>query len=277
MKIIAQSNFFSLVERVHNDELYAKSFYVSTGYEATGWLKVALDNFRVKDARWDIFRSPNNILNGGDYVDKLKGETAYLAIGSKLRQAPGDEREGLPREVLAECVRAIIQAESFLYVERGFPTAQAYEEHWNKMYLNSCRFYSNLDRVEQQWCEHVGDYPREQNLFNRSKGCVICRQADGSLLATGSFIDSFHELGIYVSLSEKGIVTSCTGSFLRAPDHVCFENTRHLNLLAGNNIINMSKKDIGKIAGGSEGCDHLVDMLNEIRRQLIGVCDKLTG
>lgn len=45
------------------------------------------------------------------------------------------------------------------------------------------------------------------------------------------------------------------GLFLktRAPDKLCFENTRHLSKLTGARLSEMSKKEIAGLAGGYEG------------------------
>jgi len=262
MEVLYQGSFFSTVKRVHGGELLAETFFISTAFEAVGWLRVGLKSFEIKEARWDIYRSPDNSLNGGRNSPELKGVEAYFKVGGDLRRAVGGVGGGLPQELLAECIRGIIQAETFVFAERGYPTARAYEEFWKKTYLNSCRKYSNLDRVIQSWYDHVGDCTRNGCLFTRNKSCSVYRQPDGSLMATGGFSDSFHELSVCLSIAGiGGVITACTGNFLRAPDPVCFENVDHLASLIGKDIANLSKKELAKDTGGPQGCNHLVDII----------------
>lgn len=260
MEVLYQINSFSTVKRVHGSDLLADCYLLSTAFEAVGQLRVDIKSFTIKDARWEILRSPDGSLNGAREVDALNGTEAYFNAGVALRRAVGEDGGGLARELLAECIRGIIQAETYVYAARGYSTTKAYEAHWNKFYLNSCRFYSNLGRVSQQWFDHVGSYARDHCLFNRVKSCAVYQGPGGNLNATGTFSDSFHELGLYVSLTGKGVIISCTGNFLRAPDRVCFENAGHLASLEGKSIAGMTKKEVAGFTGGPQGCNHLVDL-----------------
>ena len=264
MEIMYQVNSFSTVKRVHGSELLADCFFLSTGCEAIGQLRVDIESFIIKEARWEVLRSPDGSLNGEREVEALKGTEAYFDVGGALRRAVGEDGGGLAMELLAECIRGIIQAETYVHTVRGYPTARAYEAHWNKFYLDSCRYYSNLDRVNQQWFDHVGSYARDRCLFNRVKNCVVYQDPEGNLTATGTFCDSFHELGLYVSLTDKGVITSCTGNFLRAPDRVCFENEGHLASLVGKSIAGIKKKEVAGFTGGPQGCNHLVDLAYDL-------------
>ncbi|MCG9969126.1 DUF2889 domain-containing protein [Pelotomaculum terephthalicicum JT] len=264
MEILYQSSSFSTVKVVHGDELLAESILISTDFEAVGRLVADLKSFRIKDARWDVYRSPGNSMNGGKELPELTGVEAYFSAGGFLRRAAGDEAGGLPRELLAECVKGIIQAETFIFIARGYPSAKAYEDYWDKIYLNVCRYYSNLERIARRWFDYIGDYHRAGNLFNRFLHCRVCRRDDRYLTASGSFSDSFHELGVRVDLNDKGAIIDCAGNFLRAPDQVCLENREHVFKLIGKEIARMEKKEIGELVGGPQGCNHLVDLIHGI-------------
>lgn len=266
MEALYHSSSFTTVKTLPGGELLAECFYLGTDIEAVGKLQVDAKSFSIRGARWDIYRSPGGSLNGGRDLPELLGVEAYFNSGGDLRRAAGGEGGGLPRELLAECVRGIIQAETFIFNERGYPTARAYEESWKKMYSDSCRYYSNLDRVTRSWFDHVGGLLRSGCLYNRCKSCSVRRLPEGGLTAAGSFSDSFHELGVHLSLTGEGVATTCTGNFLRAPDRVCFENAGHLDYLVGKKIAALNKKMVAAGLGGPQGCNHLVDIVYDIAR-----------
>lgn len=246
--------------------MLAESTLISTGIEAVGQLVVDVKSFEIKKARWEICRSPGGSLNGGKELPELNGVEAYFSAGAVLRRVVGEAAGGLPRELLAECVKGLIQAETFIYRDRGFPSATAYDEYWDKMYLNACRYYSNLERVTCTWMGYVVNHQREGNLFNRFLGCRVYRQDEGKITASGHFSDSFHELGVLADLDGKGEVARSTGSFQRAPDPVCFECSQHARNLIGKKIAQLTKKEIGTLVGGSQGCNHMVDVVFELSR-----------
>lgn len=269
MKILYQSNSCSTVRIINGDELLAESILINTDFEAVGQLVTDLKSFRIKKARWDVYRSPDSSMNGGKELPELIGVEAYFSAGGFLRRATGDEAGGLPRELLAECVKGIIQAETFIFIDRGYQSAKAYDDYWDEIYLNACRYYSNLERVVRRWSDHVGYYHRERNLFNRFLNCRVYRRDNGYLAASGSFSDSFHELGVHFDLNDEGTVVESAGNFLRAPDQVCFESREHVLKLIGKKIACMEKKEIGELVGGPHGCNHLVDIVHGISKAVI--------
>ncbi|OPX86790.1 MAG: hypothetical protein A4E53_02822 [Pelotomaculum sp. PtaB.Bin104] len=273
MQALYQVNRFITVDTLGEDELLSKSIYSSTDVEAVGQLIANQDSLRINKAQWDIYRSPGSVLNGGKELPGLIGVEAYLNSGKELKRVIGEESDGLPRELLAECVKGIIQAETFIFEKRGFLSPQAYEEHWDKIYLNICRYYSHLELGLRRWFEHIGYSERTQNLYNRSKSCTVCRQDDGELSASGSFIDSFHELFVQITVNTKGIVTDASGNYLRAPDPVCYESSEHMEKIIGKNITRTNKKEIIELAGGPHGCDHLVDLVYDLSRAVGHVFD----
>lgn len=263
MKVIFQNNLFSSVRGIHKGDLLAEAYLLATDIEASGKLITDRKSFAIKHARWEVYRSPEGKFNGINVVPKLEGVTAYFNAGAILRRAVSDQAGGLARELLAECIRGIIQAETFIYKDRGYETAEAYGEYWEKHYLNSCRYYSNLHRVSCKWSEYVRNYSRRANFFNRAKTCSVIK-AEDRLTVTGGLSDSFHEIGVIFYIDETGRVTECTGNFLRAPDPVCFENGDLLKGLEGLLLPRCGKKEIARVIGGAEGCDHLVDLVSDL-------------
>jgi hypothetical protein len=103
-------------------------------------------------------------------------------------------------------------------------------------------------------------------LYGKNSSCTVCRRSDGGLTAIGSFLDSFHEIGVSISMTKDGIIAECSGNLLRAPDRVCTENQRHLELLPGKKIAGLGKKDVAAVTGGPQGCIHLVDIIYDLGR-----------
>lgn len=263
MDLIYQRNWSCTVKDMPAGDLLAETFIIGTEIEAAGRLIVDKRTFEIKDAVWEVYRSPGSKLNGSYPVPGLKGVTAYFNAGGELRRIMGNEAGGLARELLAECVRGIIQAETFLYLERGYPSPEAYGEYWEKYYVDSCRYYSNLHRISRKWPEYVENFYCGANFFNRTRSCSVFEKP-GGITAAGNLSDSFHEMGVVVDIDEGGRITGCTGNFLRAPDRVCFENASMLEQLKGIVLPGCSKKQIGKVIGGAQGCDHLVDLVNDL-------------
>ncbi|MGE5380810.1 MAG: DUF2889 domain-containing protein [Methylocystaceae bacterium] len=250
------------VTRTSDNELLAETTLLSTDTEAVGWIVTDIKELKIKDCHYALYRTGQGNTRIFS-VPELQGAEAYFNAGSVLKQALGTEagRE-IPRELISECIRGAIQAESFFFTERGYADAAAYDAYWDKMYKDSCRLYSHLDRMDQPWMEYIGYTRRDYNLFNRIKSVVVYHE-DYHDLIQANFIDSFHELGLKLRLDHDSLVIEAQGNFVRAPQEICYENSGHLKGFIGLNLAAMSKRDIAALAGGSEGCNHLVDLLYE--------------
>ena len=264
MEIIFQKYVHSGVMATGDGQLLAESNSVSTDCDAVGRLTVDYYNYRINEAWWEIGRSPGGELNGVGQAPELAGVEAYLGAGAALRKALGGKSGGMPLMLMSECVKAILQAESFMRVDRGYPTVRSYELYWEEMYVNSCRYYSNLDRVNRNWMAADVFGKRDKSLFNRFVDCRVCRLDEGKFSVSGGFCDSVHELSAYLELDANGVITTIVGNYLRAPDPVCRENKEHLVHVLGEKPAQLTKKQIGASLGGGPGCSHLVDLVYEM-------------
>lgn len=267
MELIYQKNWFCSARRIHAGELLAEATILQTDMEATGRLKVDPSSFEIKDARWEIFRSPGGAFNGSNEEPGLKGENAYFNVGRAIRNAVGDTAGGMVRDLLLECVRGVIQAETFLFQERGFPTLKAYSEHWRKVQVDTCRYQSNLNRVTRWWDEYVDGLQHGLNLFNRTKNIAVYLLPDSFLVHCG-FSDSYHELGLSSRIDLDGRVQECSSTYLRAPDQVCFECALLPDGLKGVLLTECTRKQLAQIVGGPQGCDHLSALVEELRKAI---------
>lgn len=84
------------------------------------------------------------------------------------------------------------------------------------------------------------------------------------MVTTGSFNDSFQELGLSVLLQRDGLITDISGNFIRTRDPVCVETEQFLASLTGKLVTELDRKDIRTTLGGAEGCVHLVDITNDV-------------
>ncbi|MEQ8174200.1 MAG: DUF2889 domain-containing protein [Syntrophomonadaceae bacterium] len=255
------------VDRISEQELKAECVVLSTNRESRGWLITDVQGLKISQAGWADYRKAGGSARSGN-IPKLIGVEAFLDAGPHLKRAlPSREQEPI-RDLISECIRGLVQAETFFFRERGYLSAAQYDSYWEEMYLNGCYYYSHLDEVEKPWLDYVGYTQRSANLFNRVHSLVIHREPNGCYSLNASFIDSFHELGVRLGMDTDGIILLSEASYNRAPDKICWYNTRHLKKLLGLRLLDLSKKDLASLAGGAQGCNHLVDILYDACRAM---------
>jgi hypothetical protein len=253
-------NWYTFVRRAHGDLLESETSYVDTRREAVARLRVGVSDFVIRDAEWEEQRP---VVPGADKarpVPVLRGKDAYFNAGPALRELASATDDPLLVPLFAETVKGVIQAETFLWEERGYPSAEAYEQGWAEAYRDYCRYYSNLDRVTQEWFQHVGATGREGNLFVRFKTQTLYALGDGRFLLDGNFSDSFHEISVHFTLDREMTVEQAEGILLRAPDPICKEATCFLRDLVGTRLKGIAKKDIAGLLGKGQGCVHVIDL-----------------
>jgi hypothetical protein len=248
------------VREAHDGLLIAETSHCDTRGETVAKLKVDKTTFAIVDACIEIHRGRGH----GEIaaVKELVGIEAYLGKGPELRQAFKRMTEPLAGNLFAETVRGVIQAETFLYKERGYASSSDYSQYWNRMYINSCRYYSNLDRVKDSWDVYANGRERIGCLFLRSKTYFLYAEGPGEYTIVGSINDTFHEMNTWIKICNDK-VQSAKGTILRVPDEVCKESTQFLTALAGVDINVADKKEISGLLGTAQGCVHLIDMTDD--------------
>jgi hypothetical protein len=268
MKLLFQKSLHSSAQILENGKIEAKAVLLSTDIEMAARIVAAHDSFLIEQAEWESLRSGSHYVSDAGEAAALVGAQAYFGVASSLARAFPGEDSGPQRALFAECIKAVIQSECYLYPQRGFPDPQAYQADWDAAHPNSCRYYSHLDIVLRRWFSYIGDEARTGSLFHRHKNIAVWRSDSGGLQATGSFLDSFHELGIHAECAADGKIIAFNGCFLRAPDSICFGTAAILAGLCGRNIHEISRKDLNRLLGGSEGCAHLLDLGQELLTDL---------
>ena len=267
MKQIFHSHVVTTVSRADAGNLLAQTLLLNSRYEAVAKIFAAEDSFIISKACWEIFRSPGGQLNDARTVAELTGQEAYLSIGPCLRTV-GQKDGELPRELLADCVKGMIQAETYLFAERGFASPKDYDNFWRENYRDSCRRFSIADGRTQSWFAFIAERrPGTDCLFNRCKTVAIHAMPDGTVTASGHFIDSFHELSIAMTTSD-GIITACSADLIRVPHVVCRETAAHLSALTGKAVGDITSKAAAACAGGPMGCNHLADLTYHTAKSL---------
>ncbi len=261
MDILLQRNWH-ISGRLEENELISEATYCGTDRELTARLAVETKSLHVLQAFWEVYRSPGLAVPQIKEIFNLKGLEAYLGCGNELRQALSFLNNPFAVGLFSEAVKGVIQSATFLYKDRGFLSSEEFEKDWTDKFKGSCRYYSNLERVSQDWYEHIGYDERWGNLFNRTKTQILSRDKDCYIL-TGHLIDSFHGIAAELFLNENGLVQKSRGMILRAPDKVCKEAPVYMTNISGHNLLSLSKKDIASLLGGGQGCIHLIDLVTD--------------
>lgn len=247
--------------RLEGKNLLVEVTYCGTDREVCARLSADPATLAIKEATWEKYRTPEEkgwqLLN----LPELVGIEAYFNSGKILRETLAPLGDSYAYSLFAEAVRAIIQAETFIFTERGYASAETYMDFWDKFYADSCRYYKYLERVTQGWFEHVGYDDRRGNLFNRMKASVLY-QKENNYLLIGHLNDSFHSVAVELVLGKDNLtIEKARGDLLRVPDHVCGEAETFMEALPGKNLTEAKKKDIALLLGGGEGCIHLIDLV----------------
>lgn len=257
------SHWHTAVNIAGPDTLSARTCFLSTGIECAAILTADISTFKIQRALWEIYRGPDGASSAE--IDGLKGVEAYFRSGELLRDAVLKDYGQKAHSIVSETVRGIIQAETFLTGERGYESTESYDRHWINMYINSCSYYSNLDRVTSHWSDHISGQERfNGSLYNKFKAVSVSDCGD-TYHAVASLSDSFHEVGINITLDKyTGAVLTADCRLLRAPDAVCFESGGYSQKLVGVTPASLSKRDAAALLGGGQGCVHIIDLCHDV-------------
>jgi len=268
LEFLLQRNWYSTVRLdEEGQDLFSEVTYCGTDREVHARLIVDPNTFLVKSANWETYRTPEGKGQRTLNLSQLEGMEAYFGCGGTLRQILAPLQEPYARALFAEAVRGLIQAETFLLKERGYPSKKTYEEHWYKVYRDSCRYFSNLDRISGGWYDYVGYSERLGVLFNRLRNMILFTREQDSAECYhlyGQLCDSYHEVTVTLVLDRDSLeVLEAEGHFLRVPDPVCEEAIEFVHAVEGKSLQGMQKKDLAHLLRGGDGCVHLIDLIYE--------------
>lgn len=263
MKNLFQRNLHTVVSRSDDTKLVkAKTTYIDTYRGAVANLVVDVNSFIIKEAFWEEMRSSENINLSTKRVTPLIGSEAYHSSGSALKEAAVFLQDPLAVSLFSETIKGMIQAQNFLLEERGYASLEEYTDQRIKELVGTCRYFSNLDRVNKRWYDDVVDSKRVDTVFARFKTQSLFGLGDDQYLLLGNLSDPLHEVNARIKL-DQFTVLEADGVLLRAPDMVCKEAAGLLNNLRGVNIQGLTKKEVASILGKGQGCVHLIDLAND--------------
>ena len=238
------------------DSIGVEAALISTDEEAVARICCGVRDLVVESGGYEIFRSPEYESGFGD-LSALAGTQAYLGNGAAIRKALSD-CVPIVQELVFECVRAVVQAETFFITERGYADNDAYDRFWEETYSGSCLLYEKPNHAET-WMGYVGNHERRRNLNNRVQNVSVFKDEAGYKVSA-AFIESFHEISICLSAGLDGIVNGASAGFIRAPGEICKQTAELISGLDGLPLPELSKKEIAGIVGGCAGCTHLTDL-----------------
>jgi len=263
MAIIGQRNIFCTIDR-GGDLVFAKAIILSKEFEASAWLAVGVSDYVIREADWEISKAPPTVPKGKGVANEAIGVRANTGIGRALVQLTEANGGILIKSLIFECVKGLMQAETYLFSERGYASEEAYEAYWMDKESNGCRFYTHPSQDKYGWFEHVGPYKRSGNLFNRCKSYQLSSHGT-DLTLHGTFHDSYHEMAGEISFDEAtGRIYDCSLSMFRAPGSSCLETTIYGADFVGENIYDLTRKQVVNLVGGAKGCYHLTDLLADM-------------
>ena len=234
MRCIFQRNWHSSV-RMEEQNLLTEVTYCGTDREACARFIVDTATLVIKEAAWEKYRTPGK--KGWELMNlpQLIGVEAYLGSGGTIRQILAPLNDPYAYQLFAEGVRGIIQAETFIFTERGHSSGDDYQKFWEKHYANSCRYFSYPERVTKGWFEHIGYNDRRGNLFNRVIALALYLKKDSYLLH-GQFNDSFHSICVNLELEKEKPFIKGRMRFSKGSDLVCEEAEAYMKDLEGKNL-----------------------------------------
>ena len=260
MEFLMQRIWYSSVVRQDEQYLIAKTSYLDSRMERIALIRVKAANLEIEEAWLECLGRPGDMAESREYITGLKGVEAYLGSSSGLRAGLQGIKDEVERSLFNDTVIAIVQAETFLFRERGYSDAVTYSQAWEEFYAGSCRYYSNLDRVKITWGGYMGKTGGEINMLDRGKSQKLYRDDKGSYVINGSLIDSFHQVNTHLELDEGMKVITAWGHLLRVPDAVCRESSQQMENLKGQLLPGMPKKELAHLLGAGQGCVHLIDL-----------------
>lgn len=261
MKFLLQRSWHTQVRRLDQDIMVASAHYMDSQQEYLAVIQTDCHELIIQRAEFRDLGSPGHLKEKTTLIPQMNGITAYLGSGPQIRQVLEPLNMPTARSLFNDCIIGIIQAETFLYKERGYASAEDYSRAWEDFYEGSCRYYSNPETIKQSWSEHMGMEERELNLFDRFKSQQLLEDGN-EFIIIGGLTDTFHHMGSWIRVeAQNNIITQAEGNLLRCTDIICQEASTFLRTLSGQELNRFSKKELAAQLGAGQGCVHLIDLV----------------
>lgn len=268
MELIYQRFWHSKVSRIEKDKVVSITDFLDTYSEIRTVLEIGIKDFLISDAFVETFRQKgHNLEEALTYHPPIQGIKAYFGAGRPVKEAMNTHPQFT--EPVLENIMAVIQAEAYLYQEKGFETPQAYDDFWDEIAKGSCKYYSNREQVQEMFMDTIQPKQRSSKLFGRYRNVAVFSKGNDKLQVNINFSDSFHEMAIIFTCQGKEFnVSEVQGWMLRCPDRVCRQAVLDLQGIIGLDLAAAREKDITKRTGGGQGCTHLGLMMVDAAKAL---------
>lgn len=256
-----------LVER-EGDTLISTVKKIYKDKNQTAILRVGVKDFKIIDACF--FAEKNNEIHDKHHYDMLTGADGYIQGKKQIKNLLKDEENNVAIELFLQGISALVQAETYVYKERGYDTKEEYNVYWDFLEKNGCRYYSEemafMRCDELKWMDYVEDRFQEHILFQRQKTYeIIDNPKENGYKIVAVLKDTYHEISIDLMCDENYIVVDGDISFVRAPGKACFTNRENVKFFRNKSLGDMTKSEIIENFGGRCGCYHVVEMILEIK------------
>ncbi|MCL1911883.1 MAG: DUF2889 domain-containing protein [Leptospirales bacterium] len=268
IKVLEQGAWINSVDSLNEKELVSQTMLLTTRGEYSAAICIKKNNFEITRAYYSIHRCPDmSKRTEADIPEFTGGSGLYERIKAvkDLRDFDGD---GKIKELLLECLKGLILAESYLLEELGYKSREEYETAWQVGKEGYCRPFENQMPPIEEWPNYIGayEYYRKKNLYAKCKSYVILQKSEDEAVINGVYNDSFHQMRSELSynLTSRNI-NAFDMVVIRAPHPPCYELSHTAaQSFIGKPIDSFSKREVGKIIGGSPGCFHLVDIVSDM-------------
>ena len=270
IKVIEQGSYMNRVDKLPDGLYSAECSYLGTHYECSVVFYIDARRMETVRASYAVHRTPkNDNLIEGD-IPELVGQTCTFAANKIIKGLPDYDGNGFIKELLLENLRGINQAEMYMLEEMGIDGPIEYEKKWLNEKVNYCRPYTGRMPGLYDWPHYVNslNHFRKQNLYNKYKQYTIISSGGDVVTANTTYQDSFHEMHAQLSYSlTTREITDFDMTMQRWPFAACFEmDHMAAGLFIGKNIDDLTKREVGALIGGSEGCFHLVDIVADVAK-----------
>ena len=268
--VIEQGAYLTQINKTGAGKFTAKSAFLGTRFECDAVLFADACTMTIDRAAYCIHRTPGNQNLTEEEIPELSGAPCTFDGSRFIRSLPDYDGNGFIRELLTENLRSINQAEMYMLEEIGISDPMSYEEYWRDQKENYCRPYTGRMPDIYDWPMHSDylKYYRNRNLYNKYKQYTIIGDGSDEAVITGTYQDSFHEMCAQISYSmNTGKITDVDMTLRRWPFAACFEMDHMWSgLFVGRQIDELTKKETGKLIGGSGGCFHLTDIVADMAK-----------
>ena len=271
VELIYQRFWHSAVTRLAEEEVMSITNFLDSHTEIRVMLKIGVNDLLIRDAVVETFREKDRkSAEPLIYRPALQGIKAYFGAGKPVKEAMSSQPQLV--EPVLENIMAVIQAESYFYQERGFESAEAYDEFWDQNYRGTCKYYSNLELVQERFMANIQPKHRSTHLFGRYRNVAVFSLGPETLQVNVNFSDSFHEMAINFTCRGKEYrIDNIEAWMLRCPDQICRQAVLDLQGVVGLDLAGAQEKEIMKRSGSGQGCTHLGLMTVDAARALQAV------